>query len=64
MAQPVSRLYPAPGNLFPFDSPKQQMQGVHFPDGETLKSAMCRMFNEIDGEVLISVFLAWVKQLK
>jgi hypothetical protein len=47
----------APGDFFLFGFMKRQIQGVHFPDRETLKGTICRIFGEIDREVLISVVL-------
>jgi hypothetical protein len=64
MAQPACSPDAAPSHFFPFGLPKQQIQGFHFSDRETLKSARCRIFNGIDREVFISVFLDWIERLE
>jgi hypothetical protein len=57
MAQPADSPDLGPSDFFLFGLLKQYIQGVHFLDRETLKSPICRIFNEIDREVFIPVFL-------
>jgi hypothetical protein len=54
----------APSDFFLFRFLKRQFQGVHLADREALKSTICQMFGEIDGEVLISVFVQWMEWLQ
>jgi hypothetical protein len=42
---------------------RQQLQGLYFPDRETLKRAICRTFSEINWAVLVYVFLDWIERL-
>jgi hypothetical protein len=64
MAQPANGPHLAPSRFFFLGFLKRQIQGVHFPERETLKSTICRIFGELDGEVLISVFLDWTERLE
>jgi hypothetical protein len=64
MAQPAHNADLAASDFFTVNLLKQQIEGVHFSDPEAIKSTICKMFGEIDREVLISVFLDWIKRLE
>jgi hypothetical protein len=64
MPQPVYSRDLAPSDFFLFGCLKRQLQGVHLADRATLKSTICRVFSEIDREVLISIFVEGMERLQ
>jgi hypothetical protein len=61
MPQPAYRPL---NDFFPFGFLQQKLQGIHFPDRESLKSTICQIFHEIDRDVLVSVLLDYIERLK
>jgi hypothetical protein len=64
MPQPASNSDLAPSDFLLFGSLDQEPQGIHFPDGESLKSAICQIFSEIDRDMSDSAFLDWIERLE
>jgi hypothetical protein len=62
--QPASNPDLAPKELFLFEYLKQQFQGIHVPDRESLKSEIIQIFSEIDPDALISVLEKRIKRFK
>jgi hypothetical protein len=64
MTRPAYSPYLSPSDFFLFGFLKHQIQGIHFPDLETLKNTICRIFGKSDRKVLISAFLDWIEWLE
>jgi hypothetical protein len=64
MPQPAYTLDLALSDFFLFGRLRQQLQAVHIPDRERLKSEIIRIFGEIGPDVLISVLEDWTKRLE
>jgi hypothetical protein len=64
MARPAYSPDLSPSDFFRLGYRKQQLQGVHIPDRERLKSEIIRIFGEIGPDVLISLFKDWIKRLE
>jgi hypothetical protein len=53
-----------PSDFFLLGSRRQQIKGVHYPDQESLKTTIYRIFTEIDRELSMSMSLDLIGWLK